>query len=78
MGKASLEEMEKIERRKTLPGVPLPGGTSKAATAAVARTPGSLPGPPHHSGLADPAGAGDSDSHCPTQTRAPLEAWVFI
>ena len=36
MGKASLEEMEKRERRKTLPGVPLPGGTSKAATAAVA------------------------------------------
>ena len=76
MGKASLEEMQKREGRKTLPGVPLPGGTSKAA--AAARAPGSLPGPPHHSGLADPAGAGDSDSHSPTQARAPLEAWLFI
>lgn len=60
MGKASLEEMEKREEKKTLPGVPLPGGTSKAATAAVAQALAAS-GSSHHSGLVDPAGAGVSE-----------------
>lgn len=37
---------EKKERRKSLPEVPLPADTSKSATAAIALTPCSLPGPP--------------------------------